>query len=261
MQPTRFEINGVRHYRAGDNPDKAYASVTSILGRTSPPKEQQSLRDWNIRNPGAKEAAAARGTLIHAACEDYIRGKPVNVPDDIRPFWNGLSQHLDKFDYFVWSEKPLLPQWSNCTGADGISRIWSHEFGYAGCPDLIGVRNGVTILADFKTSNGPYTRFFPKEPDQGTFGGWKKFRKCSVQLAAYAIACQETLGLKIDCAQILVSTPEIDQSFYLHGDDLQHYRCIWLQKVRKYQEILAEEAAEQAQLDAMAGPCRVLQSA
>ena len=42
--------------------------------------------------------------------------------------------------------------------------------------------------------------------------------KCGLQLAAYALAVEETLGLHVDCAQILVSTPEIDQNFLIHGD-------------------------------------------
>ena len=73
--PTRFEINGVRHYRAGDDPNRVYPSVTSILGKTAGAKANQRLQAWNLNNPGAREAAAKRGTAIHAACEDYIRGK------------------------------------------------------------------------------------------------------------------------------------------------------------------------------------------
>jgi hypothetical protein len=76
------------------------------------------------------------------------------------------------------------------------------------------------------------------------FGGWNKFNKCSVQLAAYAIAAKETIGVTIDAAQILVSTPEITQSFYLYGDDLIHYRHKWLVKVRKFYELQEQEEGE-----------------
>ena len=65
----------------------------------------------------------------------------------------------------------------------------------------------------------------------------------------------------MECAQILDSTPEIDQSFSLHGDDIQHFKIKWLQKVRKYGEIIEQEAAEQAELDDLAGECKILQSA
>lgn len=247
--PTRFEVNGTRYYRTGDDPTKAYPSVTAILSRTSTEASKKALLTWNLNNPGGREAAAARGTAVHAACEAYIRGLPVDVPDDYRPYWDGLAKHLDKFDYFIWSEKPLRPEWRYCTGEEGISRIWSHEYKYCGCPDLVGVRNGVYILLDFKTSVGPYSRYYPKDTDRSLFGGWSKFRKCSVQLAAYAIACKETLGVTIDAAQILVSTPETDQSFYLYGDDLLHYRHKWLVKVRQFYDTLGQEGSpEERQL-------------
>lgn len=243
--PTRFEIDGVRHYRTGDRPDCAYPSVTAILGKTAGAKAQQMLASWNLRNPGAREAAAQRGSIIHAACEDYIRGRTVSVPEDLQPYWDGLAQHLDKYDYFIWSERPLRPDWSYCTGEDGISRIWSHTHRYCGCPDLIGVRRGSIWLADFKSSVGPYSRYYPREDNRSLFGGWSKFNKCSIQLGAYAIAAEETLGIPIDLAQILVTTPELTQSFLLRGDELNSFRYKWLQKVATYWKMveLEQEAA------------------
>jgi hypothetical protein len=228
--PTRFEINGERHY-ATDVEGKAYPSVTTILGKTASEHAKKMLSNWNAKNPGGKEKAAARGTAIHAAWENYIRGLPINLPDEYLPFWTGLDKHLDKFDHFIWSEKPLKPEWKFCTGSDGISRIWSHQYGFCGCPDLIGYRNSLAILVDFKTSNQPYCRWFPDKKDPSTRQNFGQ-------------AAHETLGVHIDCAQILVSTPEIDQSFLFHGDDLAKYRIKWLQKVRRYRELKAEESAE-----------------
>ena len=256
--PTRYEANGIRYYRAGDNPSKSYPSVTAILGKTASEAAKKALHTWSLKNPGGKEAAAERGTSIHAACEAYIRGLPVHVPDAYLPFWRGLAQHLDKYDAFLWSEKPLRPEWKHCVGEDGISRLWSHQFGYSGCPDLIGVRNGVTILVDFKTSNGPYCRWYPKEQDRSMFGGWRKYHKCSLQLAAYALACKETLGITIDAAQILVSTSEIDQSFLLHGDELERARITWLQKVALFYELIAAEEAEARALEQQTSELRIL---
>lgn len=245
---TRFEIEGTRFYRTGDNPDRAYPSVTAILSRTSSEASKKALATWGLRNPGGLQAAAERGTAIHAACESYIRGLPVVLPPEYQGFWDGLSTHLDRFNEFLWSEKPLQPQWKFCTGSDGISRIWSHRYRYCGCPDIIGVRNGVLILGDFKTSTGPYSRYYPaKDRDPSlTFGAWSKFRKCATQLAAYAIAAEETLDLKIDAAQILVSTPDITQSFFIHGDDLKLQKYKWLQKVRQFWELVEAEAKEAA---------------
>ena len=62
-----------------------------------------------------------------------------------------------------------------------------------------------------------------------------------MQLAAYAQACKETLGVNVSCAEIIVSTPEIDQSFILNANELAKFQTKWLQKVRRYQEIKEEE--------------------
>lgn len=242
--PSRFEVNGVRHYRAGDNPDRAYASVTAILGATSTPASKKALQTWNERNPGGREAAAARGSAVHLACENYIRGLPTDIADEYRPYWDGLAKYLDQYDSFLWSERPLRPEWLHCVGEDGISRIWSHTHGYAGCPDLVGLRNGIAILCDFKTSVGPYSRWFPKEDNHGSFGGWSKYQKCAIQLGAYSIALEETLDISIDAAQILVSTPETDQSFLIFGDEMQRHRTKWLQRVRQFYELKAAEAEQ-----------------
>lgn len=239
--PARFEINGVRHYRCGDDLSKFYPSVTAILGKTAGAKSQQMLTQWNLRNPGAREAAARRGSIIHAACEAYIRGRTVDVPDELMPYWNGLSKHLDRYDSFIWSEKPLQPQWSHCVSEEGISRVWSHAHKYCGCPDLIGIRKGAVWLADFKSSVGPYSRYYPREDNRSMFGGWSKFTKCATQLGAYAIAAEETLGISVDVGHILVTTPEIDQSFVLRGDEMNRFRYRWLQKVGEFYRLIAQE--------------------
>lgn len=239
--PTRFEINGVRHYRAGDDPNRVYPSVTSILGKTAGAKANQRLQAWNLNNPGAREAAAKRGTAIHAACEDYIRGKEVDLPDDLLPYWEGVAQHLDRYEGFLWSEKPLRREWDFCTGEDGISRIWSHEHGYSGCPDIVGLRGGVAWLADVKSSVSPYCRYFPKEENRAHFSGWMKFNKCGLQLGAYSIAIEETLGIDVEFGGMLVTTPETVQSFILRPHELRSFRFKWLQKVAEYKRLVALE--------------------
>lgn len=44
-KPTRFEVNGERHY-ATDKADKAYPSVTTILGATSSERSKKALLNW-----------------------------------------------------------------------------------------------------------------------------------------------------------------------------------------------------------------------
>ena len=242
MPATRFEINGERHYRT-DKADKAYPSVTTILSKCATESSKKALKNWILKNPGGSAAAAKRGSAVHQACEDYIRGKEITIEKEYQPFWEGMSKHLDKYDEFIWSEMPLRPEWKFCTGEDGISRVWSHKYMYCGCPDLLGIRNDTVIIGDFKTSNQPYCRYYPSSnsSNRSLFTGWNKFNKCAMQLAAYAQACSETLGINVSCAEIIVSTPEIDQSFILNKNELAKFHTKWLQKVRRYQEIKEEE--------------------
>lgn len=260
--PIRVEINGRRHYQVA--PEVYVPSVTTVLGATASAANKAALNNWLANNPGGREAAAERGTAIHAACEDYVRGRPVSVPAEIRCYWDGLAAHLDSYDSFIWSEVPLLPQHRHLIDAEsGIAMVYSLEYRYAGVPDLIALRNGSHFLVDFKTSNNPYCRFFPKSEDEemiaagGSFGGWIKYIKCATQLAAYKIAIKETLGVTINRVEILTSTPLITQRFQIHGPELKKFEVRWLQKVRAYQDLVIREATAAAhgltleQLDAL----------
>ena len=73
----------------------------------------------------------------------------------------GSSQYLDWFDVLHWSERPLRPDWNHLRSDDReVAYVWSTEHLYAGCPDLIGEIGGVRVIADFKTSNAPYSSVF-----------------------------------------------------------------------------------------------------
>ncbi len=83
------------------------------------------------------------------------------VPEEYQDFWSGLTPYLDWFDTIHWSERPLRPDWNHLRSDDReVAYVWSTEHLYAGCPDLIGEIGGVKIIADFKTSNGPYMNCF-----------------------------------------------------------------------------------------------------
>ena len=47
-------------------------SVTTVLSATETEKSKKGLQQWQLNNPGALQAAAARGTAIHKCCEDYL---------------------------------------------------------------------------------------------------------------------------------------------------------------------------------------------
>ena len=93
-------------------------SVTTVLSGTESEKSKAGLRQWQEKNPGALEAAATRGTAIHKCCEDYLRGLPLDCPEEYLPFWTGMHQYLDWFDRIHWSERPLRPDWNHLRSED-----------------------------------------------------------------------------------------------------------------------------------------------
>lgn len=208
-------------------------------------------------NPGALENAAARGTFVHNAVENYIRGLDVHPPSELMPYWDGMPEKLDELfegGKILWSEKPYnQPQWSKYVGEDGVGRIHYYDestgHGYAGCCDVIYKdKNGEVILGDFKTSVGPYSANFPKAKDnlpenlrKALTGGVFKLKKTQLQLAAYSLAAERCLDIKIDKTQIIVSTPLPEypvQIFTFSRAQLEKHMEQWTQVLRQFYEKL-----------------------
>ena len=218
-------------------------SVTTVLSATETEKSKAGLRTWQKNNPGALEAASTRGTAIHKCCEDYLRGIPVDCPDLYKGFWNGMNQYLDWFDTIHWSERPLRKDWYHLRSEDKeVAYVWSTEHLYAGCPDLIGEIGGVKVIADFKTSNGPYSNTFPEKGDRMGFGGFRKFQKCAQQMAAYRLALNERTGFLCDVALIIVSTEEMTQGIFIDSDQMQLYESRFLNRAKQFHEMEDNEA-------------------
>ena len=96
---TRVSINGSRHYKT---PYGELPSVTTILSETSGNKA--ALERWAKKNPGGREAAAARGTKVHSLMEDYLLGvdrNPVIEDAEIAQFWEGLPANLSKLENVI----------------------------------------------------------------------------------------------------------------------------------------------------------------
>lgn len=257
MSQTRLTLNGLRHYNCAGVP-KPLPSVTSVLSATQSEDTRQKLAHWNVMNPGALENAAARGTFIHNAVENWIRGLVVEPPNEYRPYWEGMPEKLEELlgeGTVLWSEKPYnQPQWSQYTGDDGVGRIHYYDeatgHGYAGCCDIIYVdSNGETILGDFKTSVGPYSYRFPKASAnlddklrKALISGVFKLKKTQLQLAAYKLAAERCLGIKIDKTQIIVSTavPEFSVQVFTFGkNDIEKHEVQWLEVVKKFYNLQA----------------------
>ena len=249
---TRLTINGSRHYKT---PFGSLPSVTTILGATQGSKA--ALERWSKKNPGKKEEAARRGTAVHSRMEHYLLGDksfeheanedPEFLKDVVDPFWNGLSEKLDKFENVIWAENPANDDFQWTIGGDGISRVWSpgtHETevrGWAGAPDIIATYQGKVVLGDLKTSNGLYFGRWPgPDTPREEYGmrraGFIKYQKCCMQLAAYDIGIRHTIGIKPDIHMIIVSTTERNQVFAIQGRTIQKYKEKWMKCVDKYYE-------------------------
>lgn len=250
---TRLTLNGSRHYKT---PYGALPSVTTILSATSGNKA--ALERWAAKNPGGREAAAARGTKVHSLMEEYLLGinkDPVIEDEEIADFWSGLPENLDKLGRVIWAENPVNDAFPWCKGGDGISRVWhpgvkdGETWGFAGAPDIVAEYKNKVVLGDLKTSVG---KFFSRWPGPETpkneyamrRSGYLKYAKCMMQLGAYSMALEHTVGIVPEIFMIFVATRERDKSqvFAVQGATIEKYKQKWLDAVEKYySEILPSQ--------------------
>lgn len=102
-----------------------------------------------------RDAAANRGTAVHALGEQLVAGKQVEMPDELAGHVESYVRFLDEFDV-----DPVLVE----------AVVMSHRHGYAGTFDLMADIRGERWLLDIKTSRS------------GIFG------ETALQLAAYRYA-------------------------------------------------------------------------
>jgi hypothetical protein len=199
---------------------------------------------WSKNNPGVKEQAAERGTAIHYGMECYLKGdKNPEIPEEYAEFWQGMPAILDQFDEVLWAETPLLDKHQFTLSSDGVGRVWGQDEegrAWSGSPDIIAVVGGKLTLADLKTSVKPYSRKWPKDLEKGSqewrdlLSGHMKFKKCLRQLAAYDLGITQTLGMKVQQAAVLVSTPLRTQVFKISRKYLDSLHTDWLKLVEEY---------------------------
>jgi len=246
--PVRITLNGKRHYTTPLKQGAA-PSVTTILSQTASEANKQKLEMWSKNNPGVKEAAAERGTAIHYGMECYLKKIEHEVPGEYAEFWTGMPGILDQFEEIIWAESPLLEAHQFTVGGDDVARVWGCDDqgrAWAGAPDIIGVVGGKLTLADLKTSVKPYSRRWPKDLEKGSpewrdlLGGHMKFKKTCKQLAAYDLSIEQTLGMRVQQAAILVSTPVRTQVFKISRRFLDMLRTDWLAIVKEYYEQVNE---------------------
>jgi hypothetical protein len=260
---TRLTINGSRHYTT---PYGSLPSVTTILSATGGNKA--ALERWAKKNPGGREAAAARGTKVHSLMEEYLLGiekNPVIEDEEIREFWGDLPEKLDKLGRVIWAENPVGDAFPWCMGGDGISRVWhpgvkeGETWGFAGAPDIVAEYKGKVVLGDLKTSNGKYYAKWPgPETLKSEYGmkraGYMKYSKCMKQLGAYSLALEHTVGIVPEIFMIFVATREASQVFAVQGQTITKWQNKWLEDVEKYYtEILPAQQAEKIDFEVVDG--------
>jgi hypothetical protein len=239
----RITLNGKRHYTT-PLPTGPAPSVTTIISETASEANKRKLEMWSKANPGVKELAAERGTAIHFGMEQYLKGnKNPEIPDGYKEFWAGMPSILDQFQEVLWAESPVDSRFDFTIGSDDVARVWGCDDNgraWAGAPDIIAVANNKLTLADLKTSVKPYSRKWPKDLEKGSpewrdlLGGHLKFKKCMLQLAAYDLAITQTLGITVQQAAILVSTPVRTQIFKISRNYLNVTHEKWLKLVNEY---------------------------
>lgn len=165
-----------RFYRRNE---EYYPSVSSVLNYF--PKNQffhSWLKDVGHNSDIIASKAAAEGTQVHNAVEDFINGEEISWIDE----YGNAKYSLDvwkmilKFADFWNKYKPELVATEY--------HLFSDEYKYAGTADLIVKFRDKLWLMDVKTSNSLHTSY-------------------DLQLAAYAKAWNETHNEKIEETGIL----------------------------------------------------------
>ena len=213
----REAIDGSRHYCLPDG--SKVPSVTTILDRTKSEESRQALANWR-KSVGTVKAteitteAASRGTRMHKWLEDYVCGNTSRMPGT-NPFSKQshdmatqiISNGLVHCTEFWGSEVPLY--------VAGL---------YAGTTDLVGCWKGRPAILDFKQANKPKK----KEWIDDYF----------VQLAAYALAHNETHGTDIRTGVILMCTKDCQyQEFVIQDEEFDFWTEEWLKRVEQYYRI------------------------
>ncbi len=135
-----------------------YDIIGAMLAKGNKRAAIDHIKGARFRDMGQK---ADRGTIVHAAFENYLAGKKMDektihgqlaeahVPTRM---WKSATNMIEGLMEFLFDEEPEV-YWSEAT-------VYSREHGYAGTADLIArMRVGdsrVPVILDVKTSKAVY---------------------------------------------------------------------------------------------------------
>ena len=186
-------------------------SVTTILAKT---KDQTYLTKWKNK-VGHEEAeriknySSNRGTAMHKFIEKHIQKSGY---EDLTPI--GVEA------------KPMAQKIIE-SGLKPISHYYGSEVTlyypglYAGSTDLVCEYEGKDTIVDFKQSNRPKKEEWVED--------------YYMQIAAYAMAHDQTHGSNIEQGIIMICTPDLCyQEFKFEGDKMRKYRHKFLEKLSQY---------------------------
>jgi len=177
------------------------------LGELSPAARLTKLRGGRYET---RDAAANRGTQVHALADQLIRGVEVDVPEE-------LAGHVESYVHFLdeFSPEPAL--------IEGV--VFSHRHGYAGTLDLIAYfpTLGQWLLVDLKTNR------------TGIYG------ETAIQLAGYRYADThldehgvEQPMIQVDgCAAVHVRADGFDLIPVTAGPE-QHRDLLYAQQIKRF---------------------------
>ena len=71
-----------------------------------------------------------------------------------------------------------------------------------------------------------------------------KYQKCQLQLAAYALGLEHTIGVVPELCMTFVATKELSQVFVIQKGTIEKYKNKWRETVKKYYEVILPEQKE-----------------
>ena len=71
-----------------------------------------------------------------------------------------------------------------------------------------------------------------------------KYQKCQLQLAAYSLGLEHTIGVIPKIFMTFVATKETSQVFVVQNRTIQKYQQKWKDTVKKYYEVILPEKKE-----------------
>tara|TARA_B100000900_G_scaffold279627_1_gene239202 strand:+ start:219 stop:908 length:690 start_codon:yes stop_codon:yes gene_type:complete len=204
--------NGARYYSCeGDK----VPSVTTILDKTKPQKDKDSLNSWKEKVGYAEahkiaKASMLRGDKMHKYLEDTLHGK----------------QTLDLYET-IDVEKKMSQVIVDNALSKNLNEIWGCETplyypnSHAGTTDLCGLYNNKESIIDFKSSS----KVKKKEWITDYF----------LQTTAYALAHNFQYNTNIEQGVILICTPQLEfQEFIINDNEFIWYQKKFKERVEQY---------------------------